>query len=106
MHGMTWKQEMHVIFDTTWHLVAAGETSLGGSLAAVTCLFPGKGRNKSRSADFSPVFSGFFFLGLLFSPKDPSKQHSLAVLSSFDPAVNIQRIMTCLLPVQGGEGAK
>lgn len=25
MHGMTWKQEMHVIFDTAWHLLAAGE---------------------------------------------------------------------------------
>lgn len=86
MHGMTWKQEMHVIFDTTWHLLAAGETSTWISCSS-TCLFLGEERNKSRSADF-------FLLS-----KDGRKRHSLPVFfwSIKKTVLNIQRIVTCLL---------
>lgn len=48
MHGMTWKQEMHVIFDTAWHLVAAGETSTWISCCR-TCLFLGGGRRSQKA---------------------------------------------------------
>lgn len=47
-HGMTWKQEMHVIFDTAWLLLAAGETSTWISCCS-TCLFQ-EGRKECQES--------------------------------------------------------
>lgn len=81
---------MHVIFDTTWHLLAAGETSTWISCSS-TCLFRGEERNKPKSIDF------FFSLHLL--SKDWRKHHSLPafIWSIKITILNIQRIATCLL---------
>lgn len=71
---MTWKREMHVIFDTTWHLVAAGETTgrlSGGAYLPVSQAVGGEGGCQ--------IFSFLSFSPLFFSSKDSCKHGELAV---------------------------